>query len=208
MRLIGAPLIAALVPSLAWGQRLTLGPTVTTIVESGEGVARTCLESNYPLGTGLALAIPVFSKLTTVQVAGRGYWLSQGSSCVDGFPPPDGTYIEDDRVNLQSRSFVTTDVRLAVRLGEEIPISLSLGGGGAWHEGHDLPYVVLGTAVTAVDQPDLRLELGVEYQWLRVTSDRFQRTFLNSELVAEESLGQVHQWSHAVVIGAYLGFPL
>jgi hypothetical protein len=53
-------------------------------------------------------------------------------------------------------------------------VSVSLGGGGAWHGGRDLPYVVLGTAVTTVDHPDLRLELGVD-QRLRVTSDRFQR---------------------------------
>jgi hypothetical protein len=208
MRWIALALVAALVPGLAWGQEPTLGPTITGIVGSGEGVARTCLESNYPIGTGLTLAIPVFSRLTTVQVAGRGYWLSQGSDCVDGFPPPDGTYVQEDRINLLSRSFVTTDVRLAVRPGEQIPMSLALGGGAAWHEGYDLPYVVLGTGFTAVDQPYLRLQLGVEYQWLRVTGDRFRRTFQNFQLVSEESLGRVHRWSHAVVFGVYLGFVL
>jgi hypothetical protein len=201
-------LVVTLVPALGWAQKPTLGPTVTGIIGSGEGVARTCLQSNYPIAMGLALTVPVFSRLTTVQVAGRGYWLSQGSDCVDGFPPPDGTYVQEDRINLLSQPFVTTDVRMAVRLGEQIPMELALGGGGAWHEGHDLPYVVLGTAVTAVDQPYLRLQLGVEYQWLRVTSDQFRRTYLNGELVSEEALGQVHQWSHAVVIGVYLGFLL
>jgi hypothetical protein len=156
----------------------------------------------------LALTIPVFSRLTTLQVAGRGYWLSQGSECVDGFPPPDGTYVQVDRVNLQSRSFVTTDLRLAARLSEQIPLSFALGGGGAWHEGYDLPYIVLGTAFTAVDQPYLHLELGAEYQWLRVTGDQFRRTYQDFQLVSEEFLGQVHSWSHAVLIGVYLGFLL
>jgi hypothetical protein len=97
-------------------------------------------------------------------------------------------------------------VRLAVRLGEQIPLSLSLGGGGAWHEGYDMPYAVLGTAFTAVDQPYLRLELGAEYQSLRVTGDRFRRTYQNFQLVSEEPLGRVHHWSHALVIGVSLGF--
>jgi hypothetical protein len=205
---IALALVAALVPGLAWGQKPTLGPTITGIVGSGEGVARTCLEANYPIGTGLALAIPAFSRRTALQVAWRNYWLAQRSDCVDGFPPPDGTYVQEDRVNLLSHSFVTTDVRLAVRPGEQIPMSLALGGGAAWHEGYDLPYVALGADFTAVDQPYLRLQLGVEYQWLRVTGDRFRRTFQNSQLVLEESLGRVHRWSHAVVFGVYLGFVL
>jgi hypothetical protein len=208
MRWIALALVAVLVPGVAWGQKPTLGPTITGIVGSGEGVARTCLEANYPIGTGLALAIPAFSKRTTVQVAWRNYWLAQRSDCVDGFPPPDGTYVQEDRVNLLSHSFVTTEVRLAVPPGEQIPMTLALGGGAAWHEGYDLPYVVLGTAFTAVDQSYLRLQLGVEYQWLRVTGDRFRRTFQNSQLVSEESLGRFHRWGHAVVFGVYLGFVL
>jgi hypothetical protein len=209
MRAIALSLLAALVPAAVWAQKLTLGPTVTGVVASGEGVGRTCTQSNYPFGMGLALTVPVFSRLTTVQFSGRGYWLSQGSDCVTlAIPVSDGTYLEEDRINLLSRSFVTTDVRLAVRLGEQIPMSLALGGGGAWHEGHDLPYVVLGTAFTAVDQPYFRVQLGAEYQWLRVTSDQFLRTVANGELVSEEALGQVHHWSHAVVIGVSLGFLL
>ena len=208
MRFISLSLAAALVPAVVSAQRPTLGPGLTWIVDAGEGVGRTCLQQGYNKGMGLTLLVPVFSRFTSVQVSGRGYWLSQSSSCADGFPAPDGTYLQEDRVNLLSQNFVSTDLRVAVQLGDQIPVSLALGGGGAWHQGHDLPYIVAGTTVTVADNQYLRVELGAEYQWLRVTSDQFLRTFQNFELTQEEFLGQVHRWSHAVIFGGTLGFKL
>jgi hypothetical protein len=198
--------LAALLPALGWGQA-SLGPTLTQVIGSGDGVARSCLQSGYSTGLGVRFVAPVFTKWTTLQVAGRGYWLARASNCVDGFPPPDGTYVEEDRVNLLSRSFVTTDVRLAARLGE-IPMNFAVGGGNAWHEGHDLPYLVFGAGLSIFDRPDLQLSLEGEYQWLRVSSDQFRRTYQNFQLVAEEPLGRVHKWSHAVIIGINLAIPL
>jgi hypothetical protein len=198
---------AALLPALAWGQQSTLGLTLAQIISSGKGVARDCLEPEYRTALGARLSVPVLSKWTTLQVAGRGYWLDRGSECVDGFPPPDGTYVEEDRVNLLSRSFITTDERLAARLGE-IPVNLAVGGGNAWHEGHDLPYLVLAAGISILDRPDVGLGLEGEYQWLRVTSDQFRRTYQDFDLVAEEPLGRVHEWSHAFIIGITLSVPL
>jgi hypothetical protein len=198
---------AAFLPALAWGQQATLGPTLTQIISSGAGVARSCLQSEYSTGLGVRLVTPVLTKRTTLQVAGRGYWLARGSECVDGFPPPDGTYVQEDRVNLLSSSFVTTDVRLATRLGET-PVNLAVGGGNAWHEDHDLPYLVFVAGFSFLDRPNVQLGLEGEYQWLRVTSDQVRRTYLNSELVAEEPLGRVHAWSHALIIGINLSVPL
>jgi hypothetical protein len=198
---------AALLPALAWGQQATLGPTLTQIVSSGPGVARDCLQPEYGTGLGARLSVPVLTRWTTLQVAGRGYFLNRGSECVDGFPPPDGTYVEKDRVNLLSRSFITTDVRLATQFGEA-PVSFALGGGNAWHEGHDLPYLVLVAGLSILDRPDVRLGLEGEYQWLRVTSDQVRRTYRDFALVAEEPLGRVHEWSHAFTIGITLGIPL
>jgi hypothetical protein len=152
------------------------------------------------------LTVPVLTRWTTLQVTGRGYWLEEGSSCVDGFPPPDGTYIEEDRINLQSRSFVTTDVRLGVRLGQT-PVSAAVGGGNAWHEGYNLPYLVFGAALLLLDRPNVQLGVEGEYQWLRVSGDRYRRTFQDFELIAEERLGRVHTWSHAAIVGVHLGFP-
>jgi hypothetical protein len=198
---------AVLLPTPVWGQHVTLGPTLTQILSSGRGVARDCLQSEYPTGLGLRLSVPVLTSWMTLQVAGRGHWIERNSDCVDGFPPPDGTYIEEDRVNLLSRSFITTDVRLAARLGAT-PVNLAVGGGNAWHEGHNLPYLVLAAGISILDRPNVRLSLEGEYQWLRVTSDQFRRTYQDFELVAEEPLGRVHEWSNAFIIGIALGVPL
>ena len=198
---------AALAPALVWGQQRSVGPTFTRIITSGDGVARSCLQSGYSSGLGVRFVTPLLTKRTTLQVAGRGYWLAQGSTCVDGFPPPDGTYVEEDRVNLLSRPFVTTDVRLATRLGEN-SMSLAVGAGNAWHEGHDLPYLAFAAAVPLLDRPGVQLGLEGEYQWLRVSADRYRRTYQNFQLIAEERLGRVRTWSHAVIIGVHLGIPL
>jgi hypothetical protein len=96
---------------------------------------------------------------------------------------------------------------LAARL-DEAPVTFAVGGGNAWHEGHDLPYLVLAAGISILDRPDVRLGLESEYQWLRVTSDQFRRTYQDFELVAEEPLGRVHEWSHAFIIGITLGIPL
>jgi hypothetical protein len=75
-------------------------------------------------------------------------------------------------------------------------------------EGHDLPYLMLAAGIFILDRPDVRLGLATEYQWLRVTSDQFRRTYQDFDLVAEEPLGRVHQWSHAFILGITLDIPL
>jgi hypothetical protein len=194
-------------PALGWGQQASLGPTLTQIISSGDGVARACGQPEYSTGLGVRLVMPVITKWTTLQLAGRGYFINRGSECVDGLPPPDGTYVQDDRVNLLSRSFFTTDMRLATRLGEA-PVSLAVGGGNAWHEGHNLPYLVFAAGFSILDRPNVHLGVEGEYHWLRVSSDRFRRTYQDFELVAEEPLGRVHAWSHALIIGINLEIPL
>ena len=200
-------LLAALLPDVAWGQQATLGATVTQIVSSGEGVARSCLQPEYGTGLGVRFERPVLRRWVALQVAARGYWLNRGSECIDGFPPSDGVYLEEDRVNLLSRSFITTDVRLAAALGET-PVSVAVGGGNAWHDGYDLPYLVFAAGVSILDRPGYRLGLEGEYQWLRVSSEQVRRTYQDFQLVAEEPLGRVHQWSHAFILGINLAFPL
>lgn len=197
----------ALLPALAWGQQRAVGFTLTQILSSGPGVARNCVQPEYGTGLGARLSVPVLTRRTALQVAGRAYWVNRGSQCVDGFPPPDGTYVQDDRINLLSRSFITTDVRLATQLAEEV-VNLAVGAGNAWHEGHDLPYLVFAAGLTIVDRPTFRLGLEGEYQLLRVTSDRFRRTYQDFQLVTEESLGRVHEWSDALIFGIALSVPL
>jgi hypothetical protein len=200
-RVLQLLLPAALVPGLLWGQRPMLGASLTALVDGGEGVeGPSCFQKDYRLGLGAQLAVPAFTDWAAVQVNVRSYGLSLGDVCVDGFPPVDGTYIQDDRIDLVAQSSVTTDVRLAARLGES-PISVALGVGNAWHEGPNLPYGVFGAAIALVSRPTYGISVGGELQVLRVTSDRFRRTYQDFSLVSEESLGRVHQWSHALVLG-------
>ena len=204
---IGLLLGAALLPSRSVAQRWTFGLGLTQIVGSGDGVGHDCLESGYSSGIGFRIAAPILNSRTAVQFSGRGYALQQGSTCVDGFPPSSGVFVEDDRINLTSQSFATTDLRLATRLGAGKTV-VAVGLGNAWHKGHDLPYLVFAAGVALVDQPGVQLSLEGEVQWLRVTADRFRRTYQNFQLVSEESLGRTHSLSHAIVIGLHLGVPL
>jgi len=201
-------LLAVLLPARAWSQQTTLAPTLTQIVISGEGIARDCFQSQYGTGLGLQLAMPIIARWTSLQVAARGYGIALGFECdTGGFPPPDGTYLENDRVNLLSRPFISTDVRLAARTGE-FPMFFAAGMGLAWRESYDLPYLVLAAGINLFEWPDAKLSLGVEYQYLRVTSDQFRRTYQDFQLVTEEFLGRVHEWSHAWALGVQVDIPL
>jgi hypothetical protein len=206
-RLLNLLLPAALVPSMLWAQRPAFGVALTGLVTGGEGVGGNCLQSSYRIGIGAQLSAPAFTRWTSLQLQVRGYGIDFGSSCVNGFPPLDGTYIQDERVDLVSRSFVTTDVRMAGRLGES-GASLALGVGNAWHEGHNLPYGVLGADLALASEPTYEISLSIELQLLRVTSDRFRRTYQDFSLISEESLGRVHDWSHALVFGVSATAPL
>jgi hypothetical protein len=114
--------------------------------------------------------------------------------------------VEQDRINLLSRSFITTDVRLAYQLGR--PVSIAVGGGNAWHESHNLPYLLFSAELLILDRPNVHIGMVGEYQWLRVSSDEFRRTYQDFDLVAEEPLGRVHEWSHALIIGLSVAVPL
>ena len=193
--------------SSASGQHLTGGVGLTGIVAGGEGVSRSCAQSNYATGVGGQLATPL-TRWATLQVAGRGYWIDFGSTCETGFlPHPDGTYLEDDQVDLLAQSSVTTDVRLVARLGAT-PLSVAVGGGNAWRRGYNMPYLVFATGLTLWRRPTFQLDLGGELQWLRVSADRFRRTYQDFQVVAEEPLGRVNRGSYAVVIGLTLAGPL
>lgn len=187
-------------------QQWSLGPSVTLVSGSGDGIERSCLQQGYSSGVGLRLITPLL-KRTTLQVVGRGYWFRRNSTCVDGFPPPDGTYVQDDRVNLMSRAFVTTDARVAIGVAQD-RMTVAAGAGNAWHEGYDLPYVVLAVAWRLVDQPGVRFGFGGEYQRFRASADRVRRTYQNSQVVSEEPLGRVSNWGHAFVFSVHLDIPM
>jgi hypothetical protein len=207
-RVILLLLPAALLPASLWAQKATFGPTITQILTSGDGISRRCYQSEHSTGFGGRVAVPVLTSWTTLQVAGRGYWVGPGSSCATADIPPrlDGTYVEEYRINLLSQDFITTDLRLAARLGD-LPMDLALGGGNAWREGYNLPYLLASAGISLFERPNGQLRLETEYQWLRVTSDQVRRTYQDFQLIAEEPLGRVRHWSHALALGLAVNLP-
>jgi len=202
-------LLVLVMPTVAWAQRSTLGPSLTLMVGGGDGVVARGCQDHHIGALGLQFSRPIAGRLITLQLAGRGFWLSLPASCVEAPlpPPPDGTYIVDERVSLQALPFVATDARIGINAPNNAAM-LTLGGGTAWREGHNAPYFVTGIGIPFVDGVTRRFALEVEYHWFRLTSDRFQRTFLNGQMTAELPLGNVHRWSHAVTIGMRFGVPI
>jgi hypothetical protein len=196
-------------PSIISAQRAMLGPSLTAMVSGGEGVAGSCLQDRYFAAIGLHLSKPIVGRLVILQAVGRGFWLGLGSSCVDApLPPPqDGTFIVEQRTNLQARPFETTDARVGISLPNDV-VLLSAGGGTAWREGHNAPYFVAALSVPSVAGTSQRFGFQIEYHWLRLASDRARRTYQNGQLVVDESLGTAYHWSHAMTLGMRLGIPL
>jgi len=189
-----------LVPGSLWAQRPWFGTTLTGVVDGGPGIEGSCVQRDYRFGLGVQVGVPVLSDWTLLRLDVRGYGLNLGASCDQGFLVRDGTFIEDDRIELLSRKFLTTDVRLLAQLGNT-PLSGLVGAGNAWHEGYNLPYGVVGAELELTSDPDYAISLGIELQMLRVTSDRFRRIYQDFSPVSEEFLGRVHRWSHALVLG-------
>ena len=190
-----------LAPAIAAAQVSSLDLALEHVIRGGTGVERSCLEPGHSTAIGARLAHGISRRLA-VAVATRAFIFESASTCVDGFPPPDGTYIQDDRVALLAATFLTSDIRLRVSLGASIGGSgLEVGFGNAWRSGHDLPYVLLGASVPIPTGQKVRLVIEAEYLVLRVTSDRYRRTWQNFQLVAEDSLGQIHEWSDALAVG-------
>lgn len=200
------------VPNGSSAQGTTLGPSVSLMVGAGEGVSGGgCGGDHYIGSTGLD-ASRLLGKVVSLQVAVRAFWLALGPTCQRNPtaplpPPPDGTYIEEDGVRLQSSEFLTTDARLGIRARNN-PVVLSLGGGTVVRGGHEAPYFVGALSFPFADGSTRRFSVLVEYYWLRLTNDRFQRTYQNGFRVAEQPLAPIHHWSNAMTLGVRWGFRL
>ena len=206
MRTFTYPLLAAAIflsPPATAAQRPSLGLTIQHVFDAGPGVERSCLERGHTTGLGGRLSIGLLARFLSLDFTTRAYVLESAATCIDGFPPSDGTYVEDDRVALLAASFVTTDLRLRGSLGPQGQApGLALGVGNAWHSSHDLPYMLAGVSVPIATGHKTRVVIEAEYLMLRVTSDRYRRTWQNAQLVAVESLGRIHHWSRALTFGA------
>ena len=189
-------------------QQWSLGPTTTFILDAGDGVARECYEQGYASELGARLVAPI-SKRLSLQASARHSWMAQSASCAAEpffLLPSDGTFTETDTRSLQAASFATSDLRLAWSSPHYLT-SYAIGGGKAWHAGHDLPYVLIAWSANLVNGPAVRFGFGLEYQRLWVTADRVSRTYQNEQLISQQSLGQVHSKSHIVALGLHLDIP-
>lgn len=201
MTVRGRPLltVAALLLALApctKAQITTLGLTVDRVLDGGTGIEHGCLEPDYVTGLGARLSRSLGTPLTRIELSARGYFIRRPSSCVDGFPPDNATYVDDDRVNLLAAWFVSTDVRFRARLASRRAApSLALGLGNAWRVDHNLSYFVAEARLPIVPLRRIEVGLEAEFRYFRVAADRFRRTWQNFQLIRVEPLGTVHRWS-------------
>jgi hypothetical protein len=119
-------------------QRLLIGGGVSHFVGGGMGIAGSCLEGDSRAGLTLQ-ATYALTSILAAQGTARFHWPGN-PTCFDGFPPPDGTYIDLDRRNLLAHSFAATDIRL--RLSPRLRVIVltgATGGGVAWRGGNNVP---------------------------------------------------------------------
>lgn len=179
------------------------------VVASGEGISRSCLESGYSTGLGVRYAHPAFSALTSIELTARAYVFGASPTCVDGFPPPDGTYVQIERLNLLAASFVSTDLRFRGRLTPSPrSSSLAIGIGYTWRSRHNLPYILADLHVPIIARGTVHVSAEGELQIVRVVTGRYRRTYQNFQLVASESLGRSYDGSHAVSLALMVEIPL
>ena len=179
----------------AAGQTTAIGASVNQLLFPAEGVARSCLESAYSTGIGTRVMRGAVTRVTSLELTGRAYVIARGSTCIDGFPPPDGVYIQDDRTNLLAAPFASTDVRFRARLStSQIAPSIAAGLGYTWRAHHNPPYLLLDLQLPLAPFKGGRISVEGELLYIRIASDRFRRTYRGFQLVAEESLGRHYRW--------------
>ena len=181
-------------------QNVGLGLSAAWMATAGTNVEDDCSVRDYRGGIGPSLSIR--GQRLSVSVTARRHLVPDGSSCTaDQVPPPaNGTVEQVNRYPLLSTRFLTTDARVDLRPARRL--GLGLGGGVAWHEGVDFPYALLAGEFLAIAKESTELAFGVELYALRVTTDRTQLTYQNSQLVATTPLPREKDLSHALQITA------
>jgi len=204
-----ATLLLAVGLPAASAQSSSIAIALNHIVASGQGISRTCLEPGYRTALGVRYAHLAFSSLTSIELTARGYLFSASATCVDGFPPPDGTYDQVDRHNLLAESFASTDLRFRGRLTPSpSAVSLAIGIGNTWRSHENLPYVLAEVHVPIVAHGEVHVSAEGELQLVRVVIDKYRRTYQNFQLVASEFLGRTHDGSHMISLALLVEVPL
>jgi hypothetical protein len=194
-------------PTTSWAQQATLGPSFSVMLRSRDDLGGGC-GSTYFGAFGLQGVKPVRGRVV-LQVALRAFWMGSHADCAAAPqpPPPDGTYLVEDRDPLQGDSFEMADARVGIGLPRHLA-TLSLGGGTAMREGRNVPYLVAALGLPSVDGTAHRFGWQLEYQWLRLTNERFLRTWQNGFMVSQQPAGTIRHWSNAITLGVRWGFRL
>jgi hypothetical protein len=208
-----SPALGAILAAFTFSQARAQSPSVAFglnhVVSSGEGISRSCLEPGYSTGLDARYVQPALTKLTSIELTARAYVFAASSTCVDGFPPPDGTYVQADRLSLLAGSFVATDLRFRLRLSHSPRASaLAFGIGNTWRSSDNLPYVVAEAQVPFVARRRIRVSAEGELLVVQVAAHRYRRTYQNLQLVASESLGPSYDWRGAFSLGLVMEVPL
>jgi hypothetical protein len=199
--------LAILVPlPSAVAAQLDHGGVDFNLVVGGDEFVRGC-SAPFSLGFGVHGGWRT-GRFVSAAAAARIHAPPAGVGCDTSFQPPDGIYIEDDRTDLLSETFFTTDIRIGARLGTRPgALELSIGAGMAWQPGRDLPLAIVAMNVPMVILPDARVDLTVDYTLLLVSSDRYRRTYQTGLIVDDESLGSVRNAGEMLTLGVRLQFP-
>lgn len=202
--------VLLLLPALL-GAQTTLGPSITVMGSGAPDITASGCTPNHFLALGAHAARPILGRVFTVQVVGRGYWLSPEFGCLEALgvrpPLPDGSYDYEQSMGLQARSYITTDVRIGVYTPQRFS-TLTLGTGIAWRAGHNVPYVVAGLGLPAVDGVRHRFGFQIEYTSLLITNDFIRETWQGGTIISQQRLRTVHRWRPAWTFGIRWGLPL
>jgi hypothetical protein len=202
--------IMTFTPVVLHSQEWSVSPQLTQMLSSGPGVGYSGCTPSHSTGLGFALTTPRLQKHLSVTATARAYplgWEIGGCDVVaEAATPGDWSYTFTERHELQRKRFYTSDIRLNLHVLRNL--GFGLGGGGAWHAGPDVPYMVISAAWSFPTAGRVRIGLGLEYYQLQVAADRTRVTYQNNQVVSVERLERQRSWSHSVELGVFARIPV
>lgn len=184
---------------------------VTVVLPIAAGRDDFC-QPAYRIGVGQRVGRQIAGARLAVEANIRAHVVATSDAqCVYApvqFPPPDGTYLVEDRpAPYLTTRFVAGDLRLRATLpNPSATPTFSLGYGRHWqHRGFypgsgTRPYLVAGVGMLVGTGPRWRVAIEGEYQALRERFDRRRVTWLGGQMTGNEDLGMVREWLQAVGI--------
>lgn len=205
-------LLCALVASPLQAQSFRAGIGVGAMFGTARGIASDCAQYDTRTGLAVTAAVDVLENLLALQASADFHPFRQGPTCAYSpvpSPPMDGTYTSFLRRDLLAARFAASDLRLRIvrETAAGLAGAVTVGAGGAWRPGNDLPYAVVGISLAAPLGP-LRFVVDGEWYRVRVRLEEVRRTWSNFQLVSVEQIGIFHEWNSAGRIGVRLVAPV